>query len=643
MKTIVRLGGLLLIVLACGAVRGGDYICDGTVGDMQIYNNVLVKGGAVCVLERTEIFGNVKVEYGGALWTQGAKVWGSVQSYGAAWIRIMEWLEESQGTWVEGNVQIEGTQGTPPGGEIPNAICGSLVYGDFQLKKNYAPFAVGCGMDRGNSIGGNLQVEENMIGAGFDFDLAISIAYNTVSGDLQLFKNHSDDGGFSITHNEVMGNLQCQENWPAPEFADNMVHGDNECYEDGCQPSAVEMLGMLIFNDHRLSLNENQSCAACHGAMVGGTGPDSAINATGSVYEGSVPGRFGNSKPPASAYAGDSPVLHVEDGTWIGGMFWNGRATGWTLGDPLAEQAQGPFLNPLEQALPDPAAVVGRICDGPYAYLFKEVWGSNACMDVGMAYEYVGRSIAAFERSPLVSPFTSKFDAWQMGLAELTPAEQMGFALFNDPAKGNCAACHPSGGARPVFTDFTYDNLGVPKNPMNPFYFEYAFNPEGRDWVDEGLGGFLRSTGEPEEVYGPEIGKVKVPTLRDLDLRPMVLHEEEGRFVKAFSHNGYFKSIKEVVHFYNTRDVLPTCEPGTPGEKVTCWPMPEVSVNVNTDELGDLGLTDAEEDLIVLFLTTLSDGYFDACPPGDSAAPVAAPITPAARPTTGPTVPRSLR
>jgi len=115
----------------------------------------------------------------------------------------------------------------------------------------------------------------------------------------------------------------------------------------------VEKLGKLIFFDQKLSLRDNQSCATCHGPKVGWTGPDSSLNALGTVYMGSVGGRFGNRKPPSAAYAGFSPVLKQDEtGSWRGGLFWDGRATGLTLGDPLAEQAQEPFLNPLEQALP---------------------------------------------------------------------------------------------------------------------------------------------------------------------------------------------------------------------------------------------------------------------------------------------------
>src|SRR5659263_534893 len=136
-----------------------------------------------------------------------------------------------------------------------------------------------------------------------------------------------------------------------------------------------EKLGKEIFFDKKLSINKNQACAACHASEVGFTGPDCIINVMGSVYEGSVAGRFGNRKPPAAAYAGDSPVLYQDETTWIGGMFLEGRATGWTLCDPLAEQAKGPFLNPMEQGLPDAACVVYRVVTSDYKDLYQQVWG----------------------------------------------------------------------------------------------------------------------------------------------------------------------------------------------------------------------------------------------------------------------------
>lgn len=362
--------------------------------------------------------------------------------------------------------------------------------------------------------------------------------------------------------------------------------------------SPRESLGKLLFFDTNLSTPPGQSCAACHAPQVGFTGPSSSINAGPAIYPGVVHTRAGNRKPPSAAYGGDSPPLYYDEaeGVWVGGMFWDGRATGWTLGDPLAEQALGPFLNPLEQNSPQARLVLLRMARSAYVPLFEAVWGAGSfdfVHDVAGTYERIGRSIAAYERSAEVNPFSSKFDAYLRGEATLTAQEQQGLELFEGRAM--CSACHLSrpgpSGEPPLFTDFTYDNLGVPRNPQNPFYtMPRHWNPVGYDWVDLGLGGFLMRAGYPPEVYLPELGKVKVPSLRNVDMRP------SPGFVKAYAHNGYFKSLKEIVHFYNTRDVLP-------------WPPPEVPVNVNTDELGNLGLTDAEEDAIVAFMRTLTDGY----------------------------------
>jgi len=340
-----------------------------------------------------------------------------------------------------------------------------------------------------------------------------------------------------------------------------------------------EKLGKHLFFDKNLSTPSGLSCAGCHGAEVGYTGPDQAINAGGAVYEGAVHGRFGNRKPPTAAYAGDSPILSYNGGKWVGGMFWDGRATGRTLGDPLAEQAQGPFLNPLEQNNASAQIVIDKILKSRYEDLFLQV-----CNDQSTEYNCIGRSIAAYERSKEVSQFTSKYDYWRQGKAKLTGQEQRGLELFN--GKANCANCHVA----PLFTDFTYDNLGIPKNPKNPFYKEPDWNPNGKKWVDTGLGGFLKASGD--DNYSLEWGKQKVPTLRNVDKRPF------KQFVKAYGHNGYFKSLEEIVHFYNTRDIP---DAG--------WPAPEVAANMNTTEVGNLGLNHGDERAIVAFLKTLSDGY----------------------------------
>jgi cytochrome c peroxidase len=359
--------------------------------------------------------------------------------------------------------------------------------------------------------------------------------------------------------------------------------------------SSLELLGKNLFFDTNLSTPIDQSCSSCHSPETGFGGPDSDINAHGAVYEGAIDTRFGNRHPPTAAYGGESPVLYYNEteGIWIGGMFFDGRATGWKLGDPLAEQAQAPFLNPLEQNNPNPEDIVQKVRISDYANLFEEVWGKGSLDVVDKAYDKIAQSIAAFERSYEVSPFTSKYDSYLAGETELTETETLGLELFE--GKALCNNCHISetgqSGEPPLFTDFTYSNLGIPKNPENPFYnMSSEWNPDGENFIDYGLGGFLKNSSYPSEVYELELGKHKVPTLRNVDLKP------DSDFVKSYGHNGFFKSLEDIVHFYNTRDVED-------------WPEPEVPINIDLMFLGNLELTPEEETAIVTFLKTLNDGY----------------------------------
>jgi cytochrome c peroxidase len=384
-------------------------------------------------------------------------------------------------------------------------------------------------------------------------------------------------------------------------------------------------LGKSIFFDN-ISSPYWMSCSTCHAPQVGWTGPIPGINKHGAVYRGAVPRRFGNRKPPSAGYATLSPLFDYDDSEdlFFGGNFWDGRATGWELGNPAADQALGPFLNPVEQNNPDKLAVLEQIASSKYSYLWEETWGAPINLsNVDQEYGRVGLSIAAFEGSAEVNQFTSKYDYYLAGEVSLTEQEMEGLDLFEGQAM--CSNCHISepglNGEPPLFTDFTFDNLGVPKNPENPFYDMNKvyldngdpINPSGDDWIDLGLGGFLRqladlsNQGWRSSLYVTDAlknmdnsvllekaddndGKQKVPTLRNVDKR------NGNNFPKAYAHNGYFKSLEEIVHFYNTRDV-------------ESWPDPEVPENVNTEELGNLGLDANEEAALVAFMKTLSDGY----------------------------------
>jgi len=268
-------------------------------------------------------------------------------------------------------------------------------------------------------------------------------------------------------------------------------------------------------------------------------------------------------------------------------------------------------------------------------------------------YDHWAQSLNAFEHSLSVSPFTSKFDAYLKGTYTLTADEQAGYNLFR--GKGNCNSCHldgrstaptpqpPDGTApnaedtgvaankTPVFTCFGSANLGLPKNPRDSFYYEttpdsYGFtpNPEGYAYTDYGLGTFLRSgfgsapspNSSWRQYASVSDGQMQTSTARDVALTPPQCPTTEAPgpyFQKEFFHNGYIKSLKQLVHFYNTRDVYPfpvesgNCPAGTV-EKVNCWPEPEVPQNRDMT-VGSLGLTDQEENQIVIFLKTLNDGY----------------------------------
>jgi cytochrome c peroxidase len=380
----------------------------------------------------------------------------------------------------------------------------------------------------------------------------------------------------------------------------------------------LQLLGEKLFFDETLSDPEGQSCASCHGPEVGWTGPDEHVNKTGGVYPGALHQRFGNRKPNSAAYASLSPLFRAftEDDKiqFEGGNFWDGRATGHHLGNPAADQAQGPFLNPVEQNITDARTLVEKVCKTEYVSLFnqigEDIWGiKDICksQDVNLQFGIIGIAIAAFENSEKVNQFSSKFDYYLKGKVNLTERELRGFELFNGKAK--CALCHLStiepDGSFPLFTDFRFENLGIPANPQNPWYsMDTSLNPDGADWVDPGLKDFIEDLPQYAMFAEENYGKHQVPTLRNVDKRP-----SEG-FVKAFGHNGYFKSLEDIVHFYNTRDIFPYAETvSDPKPGVNSWPEPEVSENINKIETGNLGLSVEDESAIVAFLTTLSDGY----------------------------------
>lgn len=337
--------------------------------------------------------------------------------------------------------------------------------------------------------------------------------------------------------------------------------------------STKEQLGKLLFFEKSLSTPPGQACSDCHAPEVGFADPEIELP----VSRGAHSDRFGNRNDMTVSYSAFVPPLHFneEDDVWVGGLFWDGRV------NSLAEQSKGPPLNPLEMANPDTLTILKKLKSLSYAEFFTEVYGPDALSNPNTAFNNMADAIEAYEKTSEVNPFTSKYDYWLRGEIELNEQELRGLELFEAEDKGNCAACHPNtvseDGSPPLFTDFTYDNLGVPRNPENPFYtLPPELNPDGFNFVDLGLG---KTLNDPEQN-----GKFRVPTLRNIEVTP------------PYMHNGVFKTLFSVLSFYNTRDV-------------TKWPEPEVSQNVNMDELGDLKLTNTELEDLVAFLKTLTDGW----------------------------------
>jgi len=337
-------------------------------------------------------------------------------------------------------------------------------------------------------------------------------------------------------------------------------------------------LGKAIFFDTNLSEPSGQSCASCHSPEAGFANPNH-INPTS---EGAVSGLFADRNAPTIAYSQYSPEFYYDGTGYIGGQFLDGRAA------TLEVQAGGPPLNPVEMHNASKESYILKLSHASYVNEFKRIYGNNIFSDTNKTYAAIGDALAYFERTSQLSQFTSKFDAFQNGKATLTTQEKLGLDLFIGKAK--CFICHPIANedlttVPALFTEFDYDNIGVPKNPNNKFYtLSTVYNPDGVDFIDTGLARNPRVIADGRVAQTK--GMFKTPTLRNID--------KTGPYM----HNGVFTTLKQVVSFYNTRDTDPIK-----------WGAPEVAENINKDFIGDLKLTNEEEDALVAFLKILSDGY----------------------------------
>ena len=349
--------------------------------------------------------------------------------------------------------------------------------------------------------------------------------------------------------------------------------------------STKERLGKALYKDKNLSKNRKMACATCHhkkSAFI-----DIRRSPIGHMAALSANARkAGDRNVPTTAYASFIPKFHQEmmqgpihthlHNMYVGGQFLDGRAS------TLADQAKGPFLNPVEMQMPNKESVIERVKENRrYRRLFKRVYGNDIFDDIDNSYNALADAIASFETAKRFSPFNSRYDKFLKGKKDLKANEKRGLVLFTTKAK--CSSCHTvsSKNNRVLFSNFTYHNLGIPVNKRLR-----AINGKGEDFIDHGL------LSNPEVDDIAEDGKFRTVTLRNVAV------------TSPYMHNGIFKDLKTVVHFYNTRDVEGAINPETQRE----WDTAEVpSTVVNPMLIGNLGLTDSEEDDIVAFLKTLTD------------------------------------
>jgi cytochrome c peroxidase len=371
-------------------------------------------------------------------------------------------------------------------------------------------------------------------------------------------------------------------------------------FERAPTPTALTAIGRALFFDPALSASGRISCVTCH-APGHAFGPPNDLP----VQRGGADGRrygvravpaltYGQNVPPFTEHYFDDEGDDSIDQGPAGGRTWDGRA------QSVHDQARLPLFSPFEMANANVSAVIATVRHAGYAAKMRAAFGANIFGDENLAFKGVLMALEAYQQSPgEFYPYSSKYDAWLRHEASLSRAEMRGLAAFNDPAKGNCARCHPSAmhnGAFPAFTDFGYAGIGAPRNQKIPANVD----PE---YFDLGLCGPLRTDFKDKSEY---CGLFRTPSLRNAARR------------RVFFHNGVFHSLEEVLRFYAERDTQPQkwYPRGPAGSTLKFDDLPAQYL-ANMDMQAPFGgqpggapaLNDNDIRDIVAFLRTLSDGF----------------------------------
>jgi cytochrome c peroxidase len=384
---------------------------------------------------------------------------------------------------------------------------------------------------------------------------------------------------------------------PLPAAAAGMTRA-----EVNRQVAALSAIGRRMFSDTRLSGSGRLSCASCHSPQHA-YGPPNTLPVQLGGANLDLPGlravptlTYKQATPQFAEHfhtSEDDGDESIDNGP-TGGLTWDGRI------DRGRDQALLPLMSPLEMANRGRAALASVI-DANYGAALRAALGPAMPAGPQAALEAGLKALETFEQDyATFSPYSSKYDAFLAGTAQLTAQEARGLALFNEPDKGNCAHCHPSArsatGAAPQFTDYGFVALGVPRNSTIPANRDPTF-------FDLGLCGPERVDLKDRAEY---CGMFKTPTLRNVALR------------KVFFHNGVFHSLRQVMEFYVERDIhaerwYPRDADGRV-RKFDDLPA-QYHGNVNVEppfdrRPGDApALSRSEIDDVIAFLGTLTDGY----------------------------------
>lgn len=367
-------------------------------------------------------------------------------------------------------------------------------------------------------------------------------------------------------------------------FSSTLVVGAGALVSSGqaSEPASAERaaLGEALFFDTSLSLTGTQSCASCHDPAHAFADPRKEA-ADGAVSVGADGISTGTRNAPSITYAAITPAFHRDaKGDPVGGQFRDGRA------DTLEDQAGQPLLNPAEMAMPDKESVVARLRGNPdYVRRFRAIFGDAVLDTDESAFAALTEALAAYERSPAVSPFDSKYDRALRGEYKMTPQEELGMVLFFSNQFTNCHLCHKltgSGLDRETFSNYSYHNIGVPKNP------------ELKIPTDHGL------MDRPDMKEAARDGLFKVPSLRNIAV------------TAPYMHNGVFKDLRTAVLFYDKYNSKSPKRQLNP-ETAQAWGRPEVDGTISTREV-EFGpaLDDRRINALVAFLETLTDKRYEA-------------------------------